>query len=188
MKYRSVTDVRCAYPFLYDEDSRSDFEVLSDQITVEIAMVIALLQESSYAELIQDLRLFQEKTMDLNGSVRGRIGVSEEDLAHAINRYDHYKGMAQKSDSGFVLPSGSPGALSAHRVRGMFKALVRVMRRVEAEGFTVAPVLFDYANVMSNVFFVVAGAINFSEGEKPIPYESRNYPISPKSPPPPPGE
>jgi cob(I)alamin adenosyltransferase len=176
VKYRKITDVRCAYPFLYDEDSRSDFEVLSDQITVEIALVIAHVKEEEiFSEILRDLEILREKTMDLNGSIRGRIGISDLDLTYAIRRYDHYKAMTRDLIGGFILPSGSLAALGAHRVRGMFKALVRVMKRVEDEGFEVPERLFDYANVLSNLFFVMASGINYLEGHQPIPYESKNY-------------
>jgi cob(I)alamin adenosyltransferase len=176
VKYRKINDVRCAYPFLYDEDSRSDFEVLSDQITVEIALVIAQVKEEEvFSEILRDLEIFREKTMDLNGSIRGRIGISTEDLAYAIRRYDHYNAMTKAYIGGFLLPSGSLAALGAHRVRGMFKALVRVMKGVEDEGFEVPERLFDYANVLSNLFFVMASGINHLEGHPPIPYETKNY-------------
>ena len=75
-----------------------------------------------------------------------------------------------------MLPAGSPRACVAHVLRTDGKRLVRLLYRFAQRGGKVEDALFDFANLLSGYFFLLALALNHADGVPERPFESRNYP------------
>ena len=75
-----------------------------------------------------------------------------------------------------MLPAGSPRACAAHVLRTDGKRLARLLYRYAQRGGKVEDGLFDFVNLLSGYFFLLALALNRADGVAERPFESRNYP------------
>lgn len=178
-KYTTIHDATCAYPFLYDDDSRVDYEIHTDMMTSRLGLIIAQLNEFPFREsiqlIIQELVQQQEKLYDLNGSLRGRNTIFPEDVTELLKRYELYQESVKYDVQGFLLPSGNPVIMECHLLRCEAKKLVRILYQVEKEGYQVAQELFDYANVFSNYIFALSCYLMKLFQLPFTPYHSENY-------------
>ena len=163
---------RLAYPFLYEASRLVDYEILTDKLASTIA------HAASFAD---DFPAFKKELIDvtamtyhLNGSIRGKLGVTEADLSFLMQQYALYE---QKTHAlkKFVLPQGTPLATNLHIARSMAKEVVRMMHIIKQDDTFVDPLLFDIANALSDYLFVVSLYANKLAGVKEIPFESRSY-------------
>ena len=77
------------YPFIHDQGYLCDFEVITDEICNQIGMCLALL-DGDHADLAADLAHLN-LWWHVNGSVRGKLAIAEEDMDWLHHRYDHYR-------------------------------------------------------------------------------------------------
>lgn len=178
-KFTNLHDATCAYPFLYDDDSRVEFEIHTDMMCSRLGLILALLKEFPKSDSLQliilELSQYHEKLYDLNGSLRGRNTIFPDDVQELIKRYELYQELIKNDVQGFLLPSGNPVVMECHLLRCEGKKLVRILYQVEKEGFLVPQELFDYANVFSNYIFALSCYLMKLFQIPLIPYYSENY-------------
>jgi len=88
-KFGKNFDEMC-YPFMYESLSLCDFEVITDELCGHIGAIISHLPDNM-PDIAADLEQIQPLAFHINGSIRGRLAVSEEDQAWLQARLNHYK-------------------------------------------------------------------------------------------------
>lgn len=164
------------YPYMRESQTTVDFEIRTDSLTTQIGLAASLTKEipDVYSDLIELLPM----AYHLNGSVRGKLAITEDDLMRLSNIYDYYVAEVKESIETFVLPQGSTAACVLHTCRSEAKKSVRALHKVSMEQ-DVPPILFDYAHLLANVLFVMAVYVNKQLGVEEIPFISKSYPTKP---------
>ena len=153
-----------------------DFEIRTDSLTTRIGAVLPVLIEDEKAQVVLgDLRVIHPLAYHVNGSVRGKLAITEEDLQWLSARYDFYVSHVEGSIQQFVLPQGIESAARLHICRSEAKKSYRALHKVSEER-EVPDILFDYLGLLANVFFVMAVYMNKQHGHAEIPFESKSYP------------
>ena len=161
------------YPYMRESSCMVDFEIRTDSLAARIGLAASLTQ--SYSEVYADLMHLVKMAYHLNGSVRGQLAITEEDLKWLSEIYDFYVGHVEDRIQGFVLPHGCQAAAVLHTCRSEAKKSVRALHKVSLEK-EVPEILFDYANLLANVLFAMAVYINKKNGIEEIPFISKSYP------------
>lgn len=163
-----------AYPFLYDngDDLRCDFEIFTDEISSTIGLLRSLIKDQ---ELRDELTKMNEIMYHLNPSLRTMVTVTEEELLWIEETTKSHEEEIKDRVDKFVLPQGSSSASLAHIIRSKCKALVRLLHRHKEQGNNVDEILFDFANIFSGYFFILAIKLNKIENVDEIEFVSRNY-------------
>ena len=163
-----------AYPFLHDEadDLRCDFELITDQLASELAMVCALCPEEPYrAELLT----LTDLVYHANPTLRMSMRVTQAEVSWMAERVDALKLSVSDRFERFVLPQGSPRACTAHVARVTAKRAVRLLYRHAQQGHDVDPLLFDCLNLVSGYCFYLALRLNELDGVQEVEFVSRHY-------------
>ncbi len=167
--YRSPYE---AYPFLSDADGdlRCDYEILTDRMASETGLLAALCPERR-----DELLAIDELIYHANASLRTFLSLKPEEIDWLRARTEALEAETAGLCDRFVLPAGSPRACVAHVLRTDGKRLVRLLYRFAQRGGKVEDALFDFANLLSGYFFLLALALNHADGVPERPFESRNY-------------
>ncbi|MGL5329794.1 MAG: ATP:cob(I)alamin adenosyltransferase [Peptostreptococcaceae bacterium] len=163
-----------AYPFLYDnfDDLRCDYEICTDEISSTIGLLRSFVNDY---ELKNELTKINDLVYHMNASLRTKTSVSKEELLWLENRTNTYQEEIKNRVNKFVIPQGCTSASYAHIIRTKFKALVRLLHRHKEQGNTVDEILFDFANLFSGYFFILALKLNKDENVDETEFVSRNY-------------
>lgn len=163
-----------AYPFLADaaEDLRCDFEILTDRLSSETGLLRSLVHDE---ELRAELLKVDELIYHANPTLRTHMTVTEDEVLWLKSCVERMKKETEGRCKMFVLPQGSTAGCVAHLLRTDGKALVRLLYRFSYAGNEVNPLLFDFVNLLSGYFFVLALRLNDMENVEEIPFISRNY-------------
>lgn len=154
-----------------------DFEIRTDSLTTKIGAVLPLLEgEKNCQVLLDDLHMIHPMAYHVNGSVRGKLAVTEEDLKWLSSRYDFYVEQVGEEIKQFLLPQGCQAATFLHICRSEAKKSYRALHKVSEEK-EVPEILFDYLGLLANVFFVMAVYTNKMHGMEEVPFISKSYPI-----------
>lgn len=163
------------YPFMREKSCLVDYEIRTDSLTTKIGLVLPYLKEDDrYQEILQDLLIIQPLAYHANGSVRGKLAITEEDLQWLSNRYDHYVHYCGETIKQFLLPQGCIVASLLHLCRSEAKKSYRALHKVSEER-EVPEILFQFLGLLANVFFVMAVRANEIEGIEEIPFHSKSY-------------
>ncbi|SHH78016.1 cobalamin adenosyltransferase [Ferrimonas marina] len=179
MPRRLSSDKReLCYPFIFETGPSCDFEVQTDELCSLTGNAQALLAQELagtelLAQLTPELQRVQALIYHLNGSVRGRLAVEEQDLDWLKQRYDHHNGFG--AVSGFVLPTGSPAVMALHLCRSGAKKSIRQLVRCEEAGLEVDPILLRLGNLLTNYFFCLSVRVKAQLGQEEIPFVSKSY-------------
>ncbi|MDQ0427347.1 ATP:cob(I)alamin adenosyltransferase [Planomicrobium stackebrandtii] len=165
------------YPFMRESASTVDFEIRTDSLTTRIGEALSLTTDVKAVQ--RDLQILQPMAYHLNGSVRGKLAIREEDLLVLSDMYDYYVNFTKDKIGNFVLPQGTQAACVLHVCRSEAKKSVRALHKVSLER-EVPELLFDYANLLANVLFTMAVYVNQYHGVEEIPFVSKSYPTRPK--------
>ncbi|MRX73828.1 hypothetical protein GJU40_16925 [Bacillus lacus] len=160
------------YPYMREAASTVDFEIRTDSLATRIGLAAS--KTRNMPELHEELLYLSEMAYHLNGSVRGSLAITAEDLQTLSNMYDYYTSKAGDTIHTFVLPQGTEAACVLHTCRSEAKKSVRALHKVSLER-EVEPILFDYAHLLANVLFVMAVHVNSCEGVQEIPFISKSY-------------
>ncbi|ANU23244.1 hypothetical protein [Planococcus donghaensis] len=165
------------YPFMREKASTVDFEIRTDSLTTRIGEALAITKE---VEAIQrDLQILQPKIYHLNGSVRGKLAIQEEDIIELSDMYDYYVNFTKDKIGNFVLPQGTHAATVLHVCRSEAKKSVRALHKVSLEQ-DVPEILFNYTHLLANVLFTMAVYVNQYYGVEEVPFVSKSYPTKTK--------
>jgi len=168
--YRSKYE---AYPFLCDhpEDFRCDFEILTDEVASMTGFLRAIVKEKALQE---ELLFICELIYHLNPSLRTHTTVTKDELIQLegiVSRLQEENSHRSKS---FVVPQGSESAALSHVLRMKCKELVRLLYRHNQQGHFVDHILFDFTNLLSSYFLLLALKLNELAGIPEIEYISRS--------------
>ncbi|HHV97604.1 MAG TPA: ATP--cob(I)alamin adenosyltransferase [Clostridiaceae bacterium] len=169
--YRSKYE---AYPFLADDadDLICDFEIFTDLIASKTGLLRAIVNDR---KLKEELLKICELIYHINPSLRTKVTVTQEELMWLEECTKRLHSEVGDRCKRFVVTQGSQAACQAHVLRVQCKALVRMLYRVAYSGKEVEPILFDFANLLSGYFFLLALKLNALDGVEEIDYVSRNY-------------
>lgn len=171
---RSADLDEVCYPFIHETGPLCDFEVFTDELCGNIGAAIATLP-ADMADLREDLEALQPLAFHLNGSIRGRLAISEADLDQAKARLAHYRGEAAGRAEGFVLPRGDLPVPFLNLARSGAKKAIRQMVRVEEAGVEVPEVLPRFCNILCNLFFAMILVINQRRDQTEVAFVSKSY-------------
>lgn len=158
----------CAYSFLKEDSLCCDYEIMTDQLCSDMALAMHDVKHCD------ELAWLAQLVYHCNGSIRGKLAISNEDYIALNAMYECYVKQLGPIKM-FVLPHGSKGACWLHHLRVQAKACVRLAYKIEKEGIQVEARLLDTLNLLSNVLFQMALWENFKEGVVEIPFVSKSY-------------
>lgn len=141
------------YPFMREKVSTVDYEIRTDSLTTHVGVALAAVKKETVEVVAGDLLAILPMAYHVNGSVRGKLAVTDEDLAWLSNRYDFYVEHVREEIQNFVLPQGTEAAAALHLCRSEAKKSYRVLHKVSEER-EVPAILFDYLGLLANVFFL----------------------------------
>ncbi len=162
------------YPFIYETSYLCDFEVATDELCSHIGGIIGLIPENN-SDIITDLNLLHPLIYHLNGSIRGRLAISDDDQQWLLVRYHHYQKEVKGKIDGFVLPRGPVPSPQLHLARSAAKKAIRLMVRIDQEGIEVPELLHRFCALLCNFFFVLALCLNHRAGFIEQPFISKSY-------------
>lgn len=155
--------------------STVDFEIRTDSLTTRIGEAASLTKDIPVVH--EHLMYLLPMAYHLNGSARGKVAISEEDLRNLSSLYDFYVSEVQDRIQSFVLPQGCTAACVLHVCRSEAKKSVRALHKVSLER-EIPEILFDYTHLLANVLFVMAVYVNKQKGIDEIPFISKSYPTT----------
>ncbi|WP_419957789.1 hypothetical protein [Psychrobacillus psychrotolerans] len=171
-------DIRyICYPFMRETPSTVDFEIRTDSLTTRIGLAASLTKD--IPKIYEDLMYLAPMAYHLNGSVRGKIAITEDDLQVLSGMYDFYVEEVKGRVDIFVLPQGTTAACELHVCRSEAKKSVRALHKVSLER-EIPEILFDYAQLLANVLFAMAVYVNKHHGVEEIQFVSKSYPMRKK--------
>lgn len=162
-----------SYPYLSEESNCCTHEVLTDRLSSELGLIASKMEK--YPREKEIILTICEKVYHVNGSIRGKMGISEEDLNELNDFYSYYEREVQDEIKKFVLPTGSELVCYIHLARCSGKQVVRNMHSVQREGKHVDKLLFNYMNLVSNFMFILGVYLNKQENYKEIEFISKSY-------------
>ena len=174
MKPGKDLDELC-YPYIYEPSWLCDYEVLTDELCALVGAVLAAMPEDQH-DLSADLEQLQPLLFHANGSIRGRMAVTEADLHWVHQRLTHYKAELSDLPAGFVLPRGAAPVPQLHQARSGCKKALRALVRVEQEGIEIPPLIPRLLNLLCNLFFVLSRVVNRRRGLTEPSFVSLSYP------------
>jgi len=165
-----------AYTFLSDapDDLRCDFEVLTDEISSMTGLLRAFVEDK---HLQDDLLFIAEMVYHINPSLRTKVTVTPDELSRLIDMAKKLETQAGDTHKQFLLPVGNKAASLAHVLRARSKMVVRMLYRHNYGGNAVDDILYDFTNLLSNYFFLLAIRLNELDGTAEVPFVSRNYEV-----------
>ncbi|WP_422485957.1 hypothetical protein [Gudongella sp. DL1XJH-153] len=157
-----------AYPFLNDKNKMVDHEILTDKLSSTLGHIISM-----GTPLEKETWWLMDKVLHLNGSLRGKLAISLDDLRDGQTIYHVLKD--RHKVAGFIYPVGNRLATQYHIARCEAKIVTRNLYLIQQSGIIVPEILLDISNLMANILFVMSLEVNRLEGFEEIPFESRSY-------------
>lgn len=156
-----------------------DYEIMTDSLTTKKkkkigACISESKKEQKFDEITQILREIQSLAYHANGSVRGRLAITEQDLKWLDTVYDDFVERAGEAIKQFVLPQGYELATRLHICRSDAKKSYRALYKVSEER-EVPEILFQFLGLLANVFFVLSIETNKLTETKEILFISKSY-------------
>lgn len=166
------------YPFIYEDSPVCDFEILSDELCCRVGLVLTMDLDEKIREVLTRLQPF---IYHLNGSVRGKLAITQNDLDELKQDYHSLRLALEGGFQGFVLPGGNEASAQLHLCRCQAKKVVRALVKIEHHGKkSPAPILFKYANLLANTFYALASLTNQLNHVAEVEFVSKSYTM-PKS-------
>ena len=183
LRPKSNIDELC-YPFMYEESSLCDYEIETDQLTRMVGWAIDELSvlkleypnNEELNRLEKELNWLLPLCYHLNGSIRGKLAITENDHQQLLDYYRKMKLLVEDSISGFVLPGGKSPVGILNQCSSISKKAIRLMVIIHNnENKEVADILPKFANLLCNYFFTATILINKITGFKEIPFITKSY-------------
>lgn len=180
---KSNIDELC-YPFMYEASSLCDYEIETDQLTRMVAWAIDELSilklefpnSKDLENLEKQLHWVLPLCYHLNGSIRGKLAITENDHQQLLDFYRNMKIVVEDVISGFVLPGGKSPVGILNQCSSISKKAIRLMVIIHnTENKEVAEILPKFANLLCNYFFTATILINKVTGFKETPFISKSY-------------
>lgn len=144
-----------SYPFLNEPFGSVDHEVMTDYLSSILGKIVSL-----DAPLKEETFWMMDKVLHLNGSIRGKLAILDEDLVYGLNLMKKLKDLNKDRISSFVYPIGHPLACEYHIARGVAKQITRQLYILKNSGIQVPEILIDFSNLITNLLFIFSLEIN----------------------------
>ena len=161
-----------SYPFLNEEFGSVDHEVMTDYLSSVLGRILSM-----DTPLYDETYWLMEMSLHLNGSIRGKLAIMQEDIDKGLFIMEKYKNLNKGRIDGFVLPTGCRLACEYHMARGEAKKVCRNLYLMKNKGIEFDYILIDFVNLMTNLLFVMALEINRLNNIKEIPFVSKSYKV-----------
>lgn len=180
---KSNIDELC-YPYIYEDSLLCDYEILTDELTRMVgwaidelgALIINYPNSNELKTLADELNWLLPLCYHLNGSIRGKLAIKEEEHQQLLTMYRNIKKLTENSISGFVLPGGKSPVGILNQCSSLSKKAIRLMVRIHnEEQKEVSNIVPKFANLLCNYFFTATVLINQVTGYKEVPFISRSY-------------
>lgn len=180
---KSNIDELC-YPYIYEDSLLCDYEILTDDLTRMLGwaindlgiLIINYPKNNELKNLGTELNWLLPLCYHLNGSIRGKLAITEEDHIQLLQNYRNLKSITNNSISGFVLPGGTSPVGVLNKCSSISKKAIRLMVRIHNEELKEVPdILPKFTNLLCNYFFAATILINKVTGYKEIPFKSKSY-------------
>lgn len=159
-----------AYPFLNEKGRLVDHEVLTDTLSSTLGMICSL-----STPLKEETWWLMEMVLHLNGSIRGRLAVSEEDLNKGLDMLHTLKEKNRERLNRFVYPTGHEVSSWYHIARCQAKQVVRNLYLLEQDGLDVPQLVIDFANLIANLLFAFSVEVNAVFEVDEVEFISKSY-------------
>ena len=175
LKYSGDIRELC-YPFIYEESALCDYEIITDEMCTTLGGVISELDgDKRFADISAFLEALQPHIFHMNGSIRGRQAIFEEQIQWLASYFDRYQEELTGQLNSFILPRGGRAVQLLHSCRSLAKKAIRALVKVDAESIDVPDILHRFANMLCNVFFRLTVVINRRLGIIEPEYKSLSY-------------
>jgi cob(I)alamin adenosyltransferase len=175
----------CCYSFINDPSWLTDYEVLTDALCTQLGMALSAAEaDAALPDLVPDLDRLQALALHANGSVRGKLAVTEADLGWLELRYAHFRQEIEAHEPDrlkkFVLPRGTRPVPELHQARSTAKKALRCLVRVEEEAKTrrdreIPPEIPCFLNLLCNFCFLLTVLVNQRRGVAEPRFISQSY-------------
>lgn len=162
----------CAYPFLYEKNNISDYEIATDSLASYVGFAKSFCNDEN---LKKDIERLIELIYHSNGSVRGRCAITNEDIEYLKNKYFFYRKEIESRVDKFCLPQGGNLAGALHIARSKGKYAIRKLFFVKENGNNVDNILFDFLNIVTNYLFALSLYANKIEKLDEIEFLTKSY-------------
>ncbi|OQX33102.1 MAG: hypothetical protein B0D91_15145 [Oceanospirillales bacterium LUC14_002_19_P2] len=135
LKYSGNIRELC-YPFIYEESALCDYEILTDELCTLVGCEITELEsdsENRFVDILEFLNELQPKMFHMNGSIRGKGSIHEEDIQRLDAWFDRFEEEIGGRIQSFVLPRGPRSVQLIHTCRSLCKKVVRCLVRILAQ-------------------------------------------------------
>ncbi|MDA9557650.1 ATP:cob(I)alamin adenosyltransferase [Vibrio sp.] len=161
-----------SYPYIHDKSSLCDFEVFTDELCTMVGMALSQIDDPEIKASLLDL---QPKIFHLNGSIRGKQAIFEEDITKLKEEYWYFRNKVDDNAKRFVLPRGGFSVYQLHYCRSLSKKVIRILVRVDEEGIEFPDVIPRFSNVLVNYFFALTRYLNQLDGVEEPEFISKSY-------------
>jgi len=161
------------YPFIFEDSPLCDFEILTDELCTYTGLALS---QVTNTEVRESLERLQPKIFNLNGSIRGKCGIFEDDIQALLTDLNYFKAQVTDNAKRFVLPRGTGPVIQLHQCRSLSKKVVRQLVLVDKVGKKIPETLPRFANALTNYYFVLTRVLNQDAGIEEPEYVSINYP------------
>jgi cob(I)alamin adenosyltransferase len=175
----------CCYSFINDPGWLTDYEVLTDELGTQLGMALSCAEaDAALPDLVPDLDRLQALALHANGSVRGKLAVTEADIEWLQLRYEHFRQEIEAREperlKRFVLPRGTQPVPELHQARSTTKKALRCLVRVEEEAKTRRSVEIPleiprFLNLLCNFCFLLTVLVNQRRGVAEPRFVSQSY-------------
>lgn len=159
-----------AYPFLNETGRLVDHEVLTDTLSSTLGMICSL-----ETPLKEETWWLMEIVLHLNGSIRGRLAITEEDLNKGLALLHALKEKNKGRFNRFVYPTGHVISSWYHMARCQAKQVVRNLYLLEQEGVVIPKLVIDFANLIANLLFAFSVEVNAIFEVEEVEFISKSY-------------
>ncbi|WP_194190724.1 hypothetical protein [Clostridium chrysemydis] len=159
-----------SYPFLNEDFGYVDHEVLTDSLSSFLGRIL-----SKNTPLKEETFWLMDRVLHLNGSLRGKIAITEKDIKEGLDILNKYRDLNKDRISSFVYPTGHPLACEYHVARGEAKKVCRNLYRIKNSGLLVPEILIDFSNLITNILFVLSLEINRRNNVEEKIFISKSY-------------
>lgn len=144
-----------SYPFLNEPFGSVDHEVMTDYLSSILGKIVSL-----DTPLKEETFWMMDRVLHLNGSIRGKLAISEEDLVYGLNLMKKLKDLNKNRISSFVYPIGHSIACEYHIARGVSKQITRQLYVLKNSGIHFPEILLDFSNLITNLLFLFSLEVN----------------------------
>ena len=181
LKYSGDIRELCC-PFIYEDSPLCDYEIITDELCATLGGVISELEnDQRFVDIYDFLDQLQHRIFHMNGSVRGKQAIFEQQIQWLAGYFDHYQQEIEGQLHGFILPRGGRPVQLLHSCRSLSKKVVRALVKVDAHGIEVPDELHRFGNMLCNLFFRLTVVINRRLGIVEPEYQSLSYNLKPPS-------